>query len=99
MTEKLYYVDAYIKEFESSVVSCEKVGALYDVVLKETAFFPEEGGQYSDKGTIDGVSVVDVKETQGEIHHFLLSDIAYAYRRKTVFAGSRFRRIFPVLSL
>lgn len=70
MTEKLYYKDAYIKEFEAVVLSCEKSGELYDVVLDRTAFFPEEGGQYSDKGKIDNVTVADVKENNGVIHHY-----------------------------
>ena len=40
MTEKLYYKDAYIKEFKAVVLACEKKGELYDVVLDKTAFFP-----------------------------------------------------------
>ena len=69
-TEKLYYLDAYIKEFEADVLSCEKCDVGYDVVLDKTAFFPEEGGQYSDKGYIDGVYVFDVREKCGIIHHY-----------------------------
>lgn len=69
-TEKLYYLDAYIKEFEADVLSCEKCDVGYDVVLDKTAFFPEEGGQYSDKGYIDGVYVFDVQEKDGIIHHY-----------------------------
>ena len=75
MTNKLYYDDAYIKEFSSVVLSVTKCEALYDVVLTETAFFPEEGGQYSDKGTINGISVVDVKEDNGVIHHYLTESV------------------------
>ncbi len=71
MTEKLYYKDAYISEFLAKVISCESAGDIYDVVLDKTAFFPEEGGQYSDKGFIAGISVVDVKEIEGIIHHYV----------------------------
>ena len=71
MTEKLYYKDAYIKEFAATVLSCESKGEFYDVVLDKTAFFPEEGGQYSDKGTISGKRVTDVKEISGVIHHYI----------------------------
>ncbi len=69
-TEKLYYKDAYIKEFDALVISCEKCDLGYDIVLDKTAFFPEEGGQYSDKGYIDGAFVFDVREKCGIIHHY-----------------------------
>jgi len=71
MTEKLYYKDAYISEFGARVISCERAGDTYDVVLDKTAFFPEEGGQYSDKGFIAASRVVDVKEKAGVIHHYV----------------------------
>ncbi len=76
MTEKLYYKDAYISEFHAKVVSCGKHGELYDVVLEKTAFFPEEGGQYSDKGFISNSRVVDVKESLGIIHHYVNAPIS-----------------------
>lgn len=69
MTEKLYYKDAYIKEFEAVVLSCEKLDGGFDVVLDKTAFFPTEGGQYSDTGTLGGGRVKDVLEKEGVIHH------------------------------
>ncbi len=69
MTEKLYYNDAYIKEFTATVISCEPKGDTYSVTLDKTAFFPEEGGQYSDRGTLNGVNVGDVREHDGVIYH------------------------------
>ena len=50
MTEKLFYQDSHMKEFDAEVLSCEvfqdKNGReLYRVVLDRTAFFPEGGGQ------------------------------------------------------
>lgn len=71
MTDKLYYKDAYLSEFDASVISSEKDGELYRVVLDRTAFFPEEGGQSADGGYIDGIPVVDVKEKDGVIYHIL----------------------------
>jgi alanyl-tRNA synthetase len=76
MTEKLYYKDAYIKEFNAEVLSCEKNGDIYDAVLDKTAFFPEEGGQYSDKGRLGGARVTDVKELDGIIHHYIDAPVA-----------------------
>lgn len=70
MTEKIYYSDAYVKEFSARVLSVSADGERFDVVLDRTAFFPEEGGQYSDKGYIGAARVLDVKELNGVIHHY-----------------------------
>ncbi|MBO7304944.1 MAG: alanyl-tRNA editing protein [Clostridia bacterium] len=70
MSEKLYYRDAYISEFSATVLSVEQVGDRYATVLDKTAFFPEEGGQYSDRGRLGAVNVLDVKEKDGEIIHY-----------------------------
>ena len=69
MTEKLYYKDAYIKEFRATVLSVVESGEYFDVVLDRTAFFPEEGGQSSDRGTLGTARVIDVREQSGVIHH------------------------------
>lgn len=39
MTEKLYYQDSYLSEFEAKVLSCAQKGNKYEVVLSGTAFF------------------------------------------------------------
>lgn len=75
MTKKLYYKDAYIKEFYATVLTSVKEGELYAVTTDATAFFPEEGGQYSDTGTLGGIDVVKVKEKDGEIYHYLTSPL------------------------
>ncbi len=69
MTEKLYYKDAYIKEFDATVLSCEADGGSYYVVLDKTAFFPEEGGQTADTGKLGHANVLDVREQFGIIYH------------------------------
>jgi len=71
MTKKLYYIDAYIKEFDSIVVEVIQTADGYLVELMETAFFPEEGGQTADKGTINGMRVIDVIEKNGTVYHKL----------------------------
>ena len=69
-TEKLYYADAYIGEFDATVLSCESVCDGYAIVLDKTAFFPEEGGQYSDKGYIANAYIYDVREKNSVIYHY-----------------------------
>ncbi len=70
MTEKLYYKDAYISYFKATVIDVLNKGNEYAIVLDKTAFFPEEGGQYSDKGMIANVPVLNVKEEDGVIYHY-----------------------------
>ena len=69
MTEKLYYKDAYIKEFVAKVLECTPCDRGYTVVLDRTAFFPEEGGQFSDTGRISDARVISVHEMNGIVYH------------------------------
>ena len=71
MTTKLYYIDAYIKDFDANVLSVTETEKGFDVVLDRTAFFPEEGGQSSDNGYISGERVLSVYEENGVVHHLL----------------------------
>lgn len=71
MTEKLYYVDAYINEFDATVVDQYVDNGKNVIVLDRTAFFPEEGGQSSDTGFIGDARVIDVREKDGIIRHFV----------------------------
>lgn len=70
MTEKLYDKDSHLKEFTGTVLSCKKTGEKYAVTLNQTAFFPEGGGQQSDRGYIGGAYISDVQIKNGEILHF-----------------------------
>ncbi len=69
-TMLLYYDDAYLCEFTASVVSCEesKDGSFL-VVLDRTAFFPEQGGQSSDIGSIEDAKVSHVSIKNDIITH------------------------------
>ncbi len=75
MTEKLYYKDAYLAEFTATVLACETAEDGYRIVLDKTAFFPEEGGQYSDRGYIESSLVRDVREESGVIYHLADSPV------------------------
>ena len=69
-TRRLYYEDAYIKEFTATVLECREEKNGYGILLDQSAFYPEGGGQPSDQGMLDGKKVVDVKEKCGELIHF-----------------------------
>ena len=68
-TKKLYYDDAFLQEFDAAVLSCEADKKNFAVVLEETAFYPEGGGQPADFGTLGGAKVLDVHEKDGIIVH------------------------------
>ena len=70
-TIKLYDADAYATEFEASVLSCEKTNNGFSIVLDKTLFFPEEGGQSCDMGTIEGIPTTKVEIKDGIITHIL----------------------------
>lgn len=68
--EKLYYKDSYLTTFQSTVISCTPTGqGQYQIVLNETAFYPEGGGQPYDVGTLGGARVLEVHEKNGQVVH------------------------------
>lgn len=70
MTEKLYYQDSHRSTFEAEVLFCEPWKDGYRIVLDQTVFFPEGGGQYADPGFLDDIEVIDVHEKDGVIYHY-----------------------------
>lgn len=75
--EKLFYKDVHKTDFQATVSGClrdEKSGH-YLVTLDRTAFFPEEGGQLADKGTLDGQEVLDVQIKNDVIYHAVAQEI------------------------
>ena len=73
-TQKLYYGDPYLKIFSARVLSCEPAGDLWNIVLDQTAFYPEGGGQPADHGVLKTLSgqeipVTDVHEKEGAVFH------------------------------
>lgn len=60
VTERLYYLDSHLIEFEARVVDVtERVSGWTAIVLNRTAFYPTGGGQPGDTGTLDGMRVVE----------------------------------------
>ena len=73
MTERLYYTDPSMAEFEASVTSVETVDGRQLVRLDRTAFYPTSGGQPFDLGTLGSARVVDVvDEENGGVAHFVV---------------------------
>ena len=72
-TQKLYYQDPYLREFPATVLSCESAGEAWKVVLDQTAFYPEGGGQPADHGVLKTaggeIAVTDVHEKNGAVVH------------------------------
>src|SRR6266850_2126968 len=59
-TERLYYSDSHLVEFEAHVLDItERVSGWAAVLLNRTAFYPTGGGQPSDTGTLNGLRVVE----------------------------------------
>jgi len=83
-TKRLYYDDAFTREFSAQVLSREPEGAvapenpvgppsraLWRVTLDRTAFYPTSGGQPHDTGRLGDARVVDVLDEEGEIIHLV----------------------------
>jgi alanyl-tRNA synthetase len=60
MTERLYYTQPSIREFDATVTAVEHIESRPAAVLDRTAFYPTSGGQPFDTGTLNGVRVLDV---------------------------------------
>ncbi|MBQ7862225.1 MAG: alanyl-tRNA editing protein [Clostridia bacterium] len=71
MTEKLYYTDAYRDEFECKVMNLYTDDKYIYVETDRTAFFPEGGGQTSDRGFLGEAYVENVQIVDGKILHFV----------------------------
>jgi alanyl-tRNA synthetase len=71
MTERLYYTDCYLREFQARVIRTSPDAQGVRVFLDRTAFYPESGGQPADRGTLAGIPLLDVLDEGEEVAHVL----------------------------
>jgi alanyl-tRNA synthetase len=73
LSQRLYYDDPFQTEFAAQVVERLTVGQRPAVVLDQTCFYPESGGQPGDRGNLNGVAVLDTQEREqdGAVVHVL----------------------------
>ena len=79
-TQRLYYDDAYQRDFTAKVLVCEalppdlhagRVQQTYAVTLDRTALYPTSGGQPHDRGKLNDANVLDVRDDGEEITHIV----------------------------
>jgi alanyl-tRNA synthetase len=73
MTQRLYYTDGYLTQFDASVLEHADGGRR--VYLDRTAFYPTSGGQPFDRGWLGEAEVVDVVDEGERIAHLLASPV------------------------
>ncbi|WP_367926261.1 alanyl-tRNA editing protein [uncultured Ruthenibacterium sp.] len=75
-TKKLYYEEPYLAQFCAKVLSCTPLpDGRFAVVLDQTAFYPEGGGQPADHGSLGGAYVLDAREENGTVVHITASPV------------------------
>jgi alanyl-tRNA synthetase len=72
-TERLYYNDPYLLEFDAAILETRSMANRTGVVLDKTAFYPTSGGQPNDLGTINDAAVIDCIEDEdtGTVIHLV----------------------------
>ena len=71
-TERLYYEDSLLAEFEARVAAHSELAGRSSIALDRSAFYPASGGQLADRGKLAGLDILDVQvDERGVVHHVL----------------------------
>lgn len=75
---ELFYADAYRTDFNATVLSCRPLDKSegFAVLLDNTLFYPEGGGQPADRGTLGEAEVFDVQRVSDGILHYVNRPLA-----------------------
>ena len=79
-TRKLFYEDPHLSQCAATVLSCEETAGGWAVILDQTVFYPEGGGQACDIGLLGGVQVLDVQEKGEQILHLCAAPLEVGSR-------------------
>jgi alanyl-tRNA synthetase len=94
VTERLYYTDPYLAEFDANVLRVEDYEGRLAAVLDCTAFYPTSGGQPFDVGRLGDSTVVDVIDREdGVILHVIDRAIAAGPVHATIDWARRFEHM------
>ena len=81
MTERLYYTDSFLHEFDARVLSAASRNGRVAITLDRSAFYPTSGGQIFDTGCLQAdaslrlrVQQVEEDEATGDVLHFVDGD-------------------------
>jgi alanyl-tRNA synthetase len=85
-TEKLYFNDSSVLEFDANVLETKPADQGYKVVLDRTAFYPTGGGQPNDTGMLGDARVIDVVEDESGIIYHVVEDAASIAKHSTITA-------------
>lgn len=84
MTRRLYHDDAYLRRFDADVIAHTTFKDQPALVLDQTAFYPEAGGQLGDRGTLGGLGVRDTQALDdGTIVHVVEGELPAVGTRVT----------------
>ena len=66
MNLRLYRDDSARLGFSARILEARTVGDRRALLLDQSAFYPEGGGQPGDQGTLGGLRVLDTQEQDGD---------------------------------